>query len=169
MTQTSPGRARSVRVALPPCNSGLGPGTEVLTTDGVLPVEFLSPGDRIITRDRGAVRLAHLFVRKVPRGQMLRLRPGELDPGDDTPDVLISAETRMVVRGWRARVLFGKPAALVSARRLIDGAYIARLDGPGTTRLFQLGFSDGQHLLQIAAGQWQVASARAPQPVTVRG
>jgi len=167
MTQTSSGRVQSVRVSLQPCNSGLGPGTEVLTTDGVLPVEFLTPGDRIITRDRGAVPLARLIVRNLPRHRMLRLRPSELDPTDRGRDALISDETRIVVRGWRARAMFGRAAALVPAHRLVDGVYLARLPGAGTTRLFQLGFDDGEHLLQIARGRLQVASARAPKRVPV--
>jgi len=169
MTQASSGGAQSVRMSLQPCNSGLGLGTEVLTTDGILPVEYLTPGDRIITRDRGAVRLAHLIVRHVPCSRMLRLRPREVHPGYKGREVLISGETRMLVRGWRARVLFGKPAALVAAQRLIDGAYIARLDTPGSTPLFQLGFADGEHLLQVAGGRLHVVSARAPQPVAANG
>ncbi len=34
----------------PPRVTGLAPGTIIYTLDGALPVEFLSPGDRIITR-----------------------------------------------------------------------------------------------------------------------
>lgn len=34
--------------------SGIGPGAIVLTVDGELPVEWLSPGDMVVTRDNGA-------------------------------------------------------------------------------------------------------------------
>jgi len=34
----------------PAFHKGLSAGTEVLTADGALPIEFLSPGDRVITR-----------------------------------------------------------------------------------------------------------------------
>ncbi|HHS94811.1 MAG TPA: hypothetical protein ENK63_05690, partial [Rhodobacterales bacterium] len=57
MTQTRSGQARSLRVPLPLSRAGFGAGTPILTTEGALPVEYLSPGDRIITRDRGAVPL----------------------------------------------------------------------------------------------------------------
>jgi hypothetical protein len=33
---------------------GLGPGVEVMTSEGALPVEWLATGDRLITRDHGA-------------------------------------------------------------------------------------------------------------------
>jgi len=39
------------------CHDGLIAGTIVLTGDGEIPVQYLSPGDRIITRNAGMVRL----------------------------------------------------------------------------------------------------------------
>lgn len=162
MSQASPGHARSIRVPLSLCRSGLGPGTGVLTSDGELPVEFLEPGDRIITFDRGAVPLARIVTRIVPRAQVMRVRPSVLDPDGAGHDFLISAQNRLLLRDWRASALFGKHTALVEAGRLADGAHIARLGGEGTLRLFQLHFDDAQHLVQIAGGRFQAASARMP-------
>jgi len=162
MSQVSTGQARSIRVAVSLCRSGLGSGTGVLTTDGELPVEFLEPGDRVITYDRGAVPLARIVTRIVPRPQVMRVRPSVLDPVGAGRDFLISGQTRLLLRDWRASTLFGKHTALVAIERLAEGAHIARLGGKGTVRLFQLHFDDCQHLVQIAGGRYQVASARMP-------
>ena len=42
--------ARHILREAPPRSAGIAPGTIIHTLDGSLPVEYLSPGDRIITR-----------------------------------------------------------------------------------------------------------------------
>ena len=42
--------ARHILSEAPPRATGLAPGTIIFTLEGALPVEYLSPGDRIITR-----------------------------------------------------------------------------------------------------------------------
>ena len=44
-----------------PSVNGLLAGTQVRTLDGLIPVEFLEPGDRIVTRD-GARQLMAISV-----------------------------------------------------------------------------------------------------------
>lgn len=162
MTQIKTGRARSFRVALPLSRSGFGLGTGILTTEGELPIEFLEPGDRIVTHDCGAIALSRLIVRAVPASAMIRVRPSVLHPEGEGRDFLVFAQQKIVLRGWRARAMFGKPAALVEAARLVDGAYMARLSGTEPMRLFQLAFDDAQHVIQVAGSTMFAASARLP-------
>ncbi|MGB8622907.1 MAG: Hint domain-containing protein, partial [Paracoccaceae bacterium] len=61
---------------------GLAQGSVVLTLDGALPIEFLTPGDRIITRN-GARTLRGVDVRTLDQAPM-RIAPGTL--GHDRPD-----------------------------------------------------------------------------------
>ena len=53
-TRRDHGRIPSVRLRisdfLPDFTAGLPKGTTIMTSDGALPVEYLEPGDRIITR-----------------------------------------------------------------------------------------------------------------------
>lgn len=160
MTQTETGGARSIRVSLPITRSGFGLGTGVLTTDGELPVEFLEPGDRIVTLDRGAVRLARVAVRMVPASATLRVRPLALDPARSAHSFVISTRQKILLRDWRARIIYGKRMALVEAARLVDGAYIIRMAGGAPTRLFQLVFDDGPHVLHLAGGTMLAATAQ---------
>lgn len=150
MTRVASGT--SVRVTIPLCRSGIALGTPVMTTDGSLPVEYLTEGDRIITFDAGAVTLDRVSVLTVPMQDLVRIRPSVLNEKGFGRDVLMSTRQRMLIRGWRAKVLFGKQAALVEARKFADGDYIEQLKGRAPMRLFQLHFKDNQHLVQIGQG-----------------
>lgn len=165
MSRITAGPTHETRVAPSPCHNGLGLGTGVLTAEGELPVEFLEPGDRIVTYDQGLVRLARIEPRLVPPGDAVRVRPSVLDPASDGRDVVLAARQQVLVRDWRARILWNRPIALVEARRLNDGAYIARLAGDTPVRLFQLVFDDRQHLVETASGNILLASARLPARV----
>ncbi|MEC9104151.1 MAG: Hint domain-containing protein, partial [Pseudomonadota bacterium] len=45
--------------------AGIAAGTKVMTLDGEMPVEFLTAGDRVITRDTGMAVLKNVRTRKV--------------------------------------------------------------------------------------------------------
>ncbi len=107
----------------PKLDHGLAGGTPVLTLDGVLPVEYLTPGDRIITRD-GAQRLVSVEVTLVQNARAVRIAEGTL--GIDRPegDMIVSPDQPILIRDWRARAMFGTGTAMVPAARLVDGAYI---------------------------------------------
>ncbi|WP_372840113.1 Hint domain-containing protein [Phaeovulum sp.] len=116
-------------------------GAGILTLDGLLPVEYLSPGDRIVTRS-GAMRLRAVHT-SVAQGPLIRVAPSAL--GHDRPDqaLLLAPDTKVLVRDWRAKAMFGKAQALVAVSRLIDGDYVARVPG-GKRRLFSLEFDAPQ-------------------------
>jgi hypothetical protein len=144
--------------------SGIGPGTPVMTPDGLIPAGRLAPGDRIVTYDRGVVRLDHVGICHVPARAALLVRPRVLDPADETPDMVIAAAQRLLLRDWRARAMFGTGRALVRASRLVDGSYIARLTGAAPMPLVVLGFAGAEHVIQLG-GRLEMISARAVAPV----
>ncbi|WP_300442842.1 Hint domain-containing protein [uncultured Mameliella sp.] len=129
--------------ANPACNA-LPLGTVVLTLDGALPVEYLTPGDRIITRDSGTARLVALRPRR-RRLPAVFVAPGSL--GHMRPDLtlVLPAAQEVLLRDWRARALFGKDRALVPLSRLIDGQFI-RSAGEIDMQLVELAF-DRPHIL----------------------
>lgn len=117
--------------------AGIALGTRVATLDGLLPVEYLGPGDRVITRS-GMCRLR--AATSVPtRGRLVQVAPGAL--GHDRPEraLLLGEGTPVLIRDWRAEALFGRKEALVEVSRLLDGQFIARAAG-AKTRLFALHF-----------------------------
>lgn len=106
--------------------AGIVAGTKVLTLDGELPVEFLSPGDRVITRDSGMAVLRDIRVRRT-RCAAVSIAAGTLGHTRPDEDMILPADQKILVRDWRAEALFGAKQALVPAARLADGQYVREL------------------------------------------
>jgi hypothetical protein len=117
---------------------GLPMGTRVMTLDGALPVEHLTPGDRVVTRD-GVRRLTAVTVTVARDAAMVAVAPGAL--GHDRPDraLLLPAAQPVLLRDWRAQAMYGAPAVLVPVGRLADGTCIVDRTVP-EVRLFALHF-----------------------------
>lgn len=153
---------RNVRETLPLRREGVGLGTPILTADGELPVEFLNPGDRVVTHDAGMQPLSSIVVRRLALKDVVRIRPGVVSPTYHGPDLLVAARQRLFLRDWRAQVMFGKRSALVEAGRLVDREYFERLEGEEPVTLFQLVFADGAHAVRIGPCNLLAASAAPP-------
>lgn len=102
---------------------GIAAGTLVLTLDGLLPIEFLTPGDRIVTRD-GARRLTSMEMTRVQNARVIRIAEGTLGVDRPTGDMIVSPDQPIMIRDWRAKAMFGTDVAMVPAARLVDGEYI---------------------------------------------
>jgi hypothetical protein len=134
----APSPSQTAPIGLEDLTQGLVIGTKVLTMQGELPVEFLAAGDRVITRN-GARRLVEITRTWAQNLDVIRISEGVL--GQDRPeeDLLVAPSQAILVRDWRARVLAGKPSALIAAARLVDGEYI-RHEILDEARLFTLHF-----------------------------
>ena len=134
---------------------GLLAGTRVMTMDGELPVEYLTPGDRILTR-AGARNLRAVQVRVDQGVEMVRIATGTI--GHDRPrsDTLVPLHQMLLIRDWRAEALYGAPQALVAAGRLADGQMI-KVEIVAEVRLFTLEFDSD---VVIYAGGLEIACLR---------
>jgi len=103
-------------------------GTQILTDRGERAVETLSPGDLVLTRDRGlqpvrwrqATHLGPVALRKRPSFQPIRLAAGALGPGRPQRDLLLSPQHRVLLRSRIVQRLFGAPEVLAAAKHLTD-------------------------------------------------
>lgn len=118
---------------------GITAGTNVLTLDGELPVQFLAPGDRVITR-AGARKLIDIEVSLLRGVEMVRISASALGHDKPEADLFVAPTQPVFVRDWRAQALFGRDSALVEAQRLTDGEYIRR-ETVAEVRLFTLRFA----------------------------
>jgi hypothetical protein len=118
--------------------AGVVAGTHIRTLDGLLPVDYLQPGDRIVTRS-GARRLVAVSVLRRRGLDLVRLRASTL--GHDRPetDLLVAPGQRLIIRDWRARALYGAAVAAIPAARLVDGEFILH-ERVASARLFSLRF-----------------------------
>ena len=120
--------------------AGLVAGTRVMTTDGDLPVEYLCPGDRVITRV-GIRKLLAVSVRVETDAAMVRIGTGTLGFGRPCRETLVPLHQMILIRDWRAQALYGAAQALVAAGRLADGVFI-RSETVSEARIFTLGFDE---------------------------
>lgn len=118
--------SRILRDSAARCNGGIPSGTIVLTLQGEMPVEYIESGDRIITRNSGAVRLIRRETRRVSV-PVVRILAGSL--GDTRPesDTMLPAAQAVLLRDWRAKAMFGQPQAVAAAGALVDDEFITDL------------------------------------------
>ncbi|SEB58771.1 Hint domain-containing protein [Rhodobacter sp. 24-YEA-8] len=137
--------------------AGLTVGTTVLTLEGDLPVQFLAPGDHVVTRS-GAKILKSIKVSVMRDAGMIRVNASAL--GHDRPeaDCFLAPGQKIMLRDWRARALYGQDVAMIEAQRLCDGDYI-RFETVSEIRLFTLAF-DGDEI--IYANGMELHCAGAP-------
>ncbi len=125
-------------------DTGLLQGTILLTLDGEMPVEFVGVGDKIITRDSGIAKVAHI-QRSTRSVRTIALAAGSLGHTRPERDALLAGDQMCLIRDWRAQAMFSADRALVAARTLVDGEFIRDL-GMQEQTLIQI-FCDGPHIL----------------------
>jgi hypothetical protein len=124
--------------------TGICAGTSIMTLDGELPIEQLSVGDRVITRDSGMSIVKDIKSTKVQM-QPIRIKAGSLGHTRPDRDMMVTAGVKLHIRDWRAEALFGTTSASVSADRLIDGEFLAKA-GVREMSVYQITF-DREHII----------------------
>lgn len=123
-------------------------GTLIDTPAGPVPVESLSVGDKVRTRDHGGQPLRWIGCRRFDSLDLARhpqLRPvvfrtGALGPGLPWRDLAVSPQHRMLVTGWRAELNFASPEILAPAVGFINGTSIMRDHGAAEVSYYHLLF-----------------------------
>ena len=158
MTQNTPRHSAVKGGNSNTCEAGFAPGTIVMTMDGEIPVEFLNPGDRIITR-RGVRKLKTIMRHNLPEGTPRVVVSAEALGGKPAKEVTLMPGQRVLVRDWRAQALWGKDIAAPHAARLVDGKYIRSETG---ARQIMLSLYFGAPEIVYADGL-ELASADKPK------
>ncbi len=118
---------------------GILAGTRIRTLEGDLPVEFIEPGDRIITCS-GAIRVVAVSTSLRRFAPVVRLAASTIRHCQPEADLVLSPGQRVMIRDWRATSLYGAAAAAVPAARLADGKFV-RHEILDLARLFTLHFA----------------------------
>lgn len=111
-------------------------GTHILTNDGERPVETLSVGDRIETRDHGMQKIRWIgSTRIMGHGEIapIKISAGALgtnDAGEPLPrrDLFVSPQHRMLISDWRAELMFGEKSVLAAAKHLVNDKTIRAVE-----------------------------------------
>lgn len=97
-------------------------GTLIKMADGTqMPIEHITEGDLVLTRDRGAQPVRWIGGRTVPAHG--HLAPVVITKGalDNTDDLIVSQQHRLLISDWRAEVMLGSHEVLVKARDMLNG------------------------------------------------
>lgn len=116
---------------------GLARGTRVMTARGEMPVEKLQAGDRVITRDHGMQEVRYVGRQDITVSSAnapVWIREGALK---NARDLILSADTRVVIKGTQALARYGAKEVLVPARDLVDGTNYQQGVG-GTVSFYQI-------------------------------
>lgn len=112
--------------------------THILTPSGEKMVQDLSVGDRIVTRDHGVQQIRWIGATHLPAAALaarpdlrpVRIAAGALGPDTPVRDLGLSRQHRVLVRDWRADLLFGSPdGVLTPAFTLINDTNVRVDDG----------------------------------------
>lgn len=137
-------------------DAGILLGTPVMTLDGMLPVEFISPGDRVITRN-GMRKVVAIEVTRVENARVVCIAGDSLGVGRPVDEMVVSPSQQILIRDWRAKALYHKAEAMIPAQRLCDGEFI-RADILPEARFVTLRFAGPE---VIYAGGLELACAPA--------
>lgn len=133
---------------------GIASGTIVLTMDGEIPVEHLTAGDRVITRDTGVARLKAVHLSEISTCPY-KISKDRLGEGRPLIDTFVAADQHILVRGLLAKALFKSDSVMVPVSRLADGEFITKCKEQVMSN-YQLEF-DAPHI--IYANGLEIASA----------
>ena len=124
-------------------------GTLIATPDGEVPVETLSPGDLVMTRDHGAQPLRWIGTREVDAsGDFAPIHIAEGTFGQHRA-LMLSPLHRVLIRDSLAELLFGEGEVLVAARDLVNDSTVRPVPGGQVTYVHilfdqhQVVFSEG--------------------------
>lgn len=104
-------------------------GAMILTPDGQVPAQDLTPGDLVVTHDDGAQPLRWIGARTVAaQGDFAPICIAAGTFGDhDT--LMVSPQHRVLIQNVHAELLFGEPQVLVAAKHLINDHSVRSLPG----------------------------------------
>lgn len=137
----------------------LGAGTMLATSEGPVPIDWLRPGDRVLTRDQGYQPLLWIGQHRIADDAPEATRPLTLSAecfGEALPErgIVLSPGTGVLLAGHELDLWFGESEMFAPARHALPQAK----PGPGAGILYSTLFEVPQVVL--AEGMW-VASVQA--------
>jgi hypothetical protein len=117
----------------------IAPGSSVMTLDGGLPVEFLFPGDKVVTR-HGARAIERIDRIALCAGTPIVEITQNALGGRPDRDLWVPAGQHILIRDWRAKALYGQAQVCIAAGQLVDGEYIRLSALPEDMQGFALHF-----------------------------
>ncbi len=133
-------------------------GTRILTEQGEVPVEKLSPGDRVVTLDRGLqpIRWTHAaeqpFEYTAEDRRPVLIEPNSLGPGIPKRRLVVSPQHRILIGGQGQLLDLSDTEELAPAKTLTSLRRIRHMNGK--RRIQWVHFACDRHEVVLANGCW---------------
>ncbi|WP_281856643.1 Hint domain-containing protein [Litoreibacter halocynthiae] len=99
--------------------SGFGGGTLIATDDGYVPMDWLRPGDQLLTYNDGFQKVRWIgrdcLVEQPQNTAAVRLPAGEAVEKPNAQGTLLAARHRVLLTGWQVELHFGMGTILAEA------------------------------------------------------
>ncbi len=123
---------------------GLDGSAFVRTPCGARRIEFLRPGDLIVTRDNGLQPVRMVWTRTVTAAEIaadpslapIRLKPRSIGPMMPQRDLLLGPSHRVLVPGWRLADVPDDCPCLIAARDIAEASDTGFVDKDQTEMTF---------------------------------
>lgn len=133
-------------------------GTQIETDHGPVPVESLTEGTLVKTRDAGLQPVRWISSRKITAAEQagdsslcpVVFAPGSLGDGLPTRSLAVSPLHRMLISDWRSQLYFAESEVLVPAKALVNGKNV-RQEPTGSEVTYVHFLLDG-HQIVLAEG-----------------
>lgn len=135
------------------------PGTLIATPLGEMPVEALSVGDQVITRDNGIQTVRWVGAREMSDADLaeqsnlrpILIRKGALGKEQPMRDMIVSPNHRVLVNSGQVELLFEEHEVLVAAKHLVGLPGVERLKSQDVTYVHIM---FDQHEVVLSDGAW---------------
>lgn len=153
MTQTHAKTNRHPEIRKPAVvrlsQAGITVGTLIMTPNGLMPIEDLTAGDRILTKDYGYQQVQCVAFRDVdlvrsPHLSPIRLRADTLGADRPLGDFYVAPTQRLALRHPLFDLMFGAREVVACARDLVHLAGINPVAGLAGITYVMLGFTRSQ-------------------------
>jgi Ca2+-binding RTX toxin-like protein len=127
-------------------------GTMIATIGGLVAVQDLKEGDKIITRDNGIQEIRWIGSRKVAAVDKMapvKIAAGVL--GSNERDLWLSPNHRVLRVGWDLDILFDTNEVLIAAKHLVGQQGVTQVSG-GEVEYFHILFDN--HQVILSNGAW---------------
>ncbi|MEX0284628.1 MAG: Hint domain-containing protein [Paracoccaceae bacterium] len=127
-------------------------GARILTPNGEVAVELLKQGDQVVCGDGtardicwvGSRKLDSDALRENPKLKPVNFQPNALGDGQPNREMQLSPQHRVLLRDWRAELLFGESEVLAPAHALMNDTTITRDHSCDPVEYFHI-LLDGHH------------------------
>lgn len=148
------------------------PGVLIATAQGEKPVETLTVGDRIVTRDNGLQTLRWIGQRDLNAAALglnrhlapVLIRAGALGHGVPEADLILSPNHRVLMANDKTQLHFNEREVLVSAKHLLKQDGVEAVQAAGVSYLHLL---FDHHEVVLANGAW--SESFCPDDRALRG